>query len=86
MYNEYQTKDLGEAAALLTSGIAMLDLVWRDSKAYFVFEDPMECRRLAQEYFFGSLQLPVRFYYENVRTIKRKLYEEQPTERGGSYV
>ena len=82
MNNEYITKDLGEAAALLTANCVMKTMQWKDSKAYFVFTDARKCQKLSHQYFFENWQLPVRPFYENLRTIKRKLYAEQRVQGG----
>jgi len=82
----YSTRDLGEATALLTSGCVMTDLQWKNNRAYFIFEDVEHCKELSQQYFFGGLSQPSKFFYENLRTIKRKLYSEQNaryTPKGG---
>ena len=82
--SSYSTRDLGEATALLTSGCVMKDLQWQANKAYFVFDDAEHCKELSQQYFFGGLSLTAKFFYENLRTIKRKLYSEQNARnRGG---
>ena len=73
----YLTKDLGESAALLTGGCAIRDIQWKNSEAYFVFGERKACQQMSQKYFFGGLELPVRFFYENLRLIKRKLYSDQ---------
>lgn len=83
MNNEYITKDLGEAAALLTSKQVMLALHWKEGIAYFSFDESESCQKLAHQYFFENLELPVRNFYENLRIIKRKLYAEQNNSKGG---
>lgn len=86
MKNEYITKDLGEAAALLTSQCIMRSLQWKDNTAYFLFEDPETCQKIAHQYFFENLSLNVRNFYENLRMVKRRLYAEQNSmnnRRGG---
>jgi hypothetical protein len=75
--NEYITKDLGEAAALLTFGLVMRDMQWKDGKAYFLFLEPDKCTTTAHQYFFEGLNLNVRMFYENLKMVKRKLYNEQ---------
>lgn len=78
----YTTKDLGEASALLTSNCIMKDMQWKEGKAYFIFDNPIFCKKLSHQYFFENLKLSVRPFYENLRTIKRKLYAEQRLQGG----
>ena len=78
--NDYHTKDMGEAAALLTRGCRMRDVQWKDDTAYFIFPDRPQCEAIAKEYFYSDLQVSARTYYDNLRMIKRKLYAG---EKGG---
>ena len=91
--NNYQTKDLGEAASLLTSNCILKNIFWKDNTAYFIFDNLANCEKISQKYFFENLTLPARLYYENLKMVKRKLYTSQQTEgarvtfkvRGGEY-
>lgn len=74
MDNVYSTKDLGECVALVTSGLALKSINWKDGVAYFVFPDPARCKELSQKYFFEELALPVRKYHENLNLVKGRLY------------
>jgi hypothetical protein len=74
MYNEYITKDLGEAAALVTNGLVLKNINWKDNVAYFSFNEPDVCKETSQKYFFENLALPVRKFHENLKLIKSKLY------------
>ncbi len=82
--DEYLTRDLGEAACLLTLDHRLHGIAWKDNFAYFRFGDPTVCEQLKQQYFFGSLQLSARHFYDNLRTLKRQLYQNE--QKGGSYV
>jgi len=79
MDDEYVTSDLGEAAALITSGCVMRDMQWRQEKAYFLFNDSATCQPLGHKYFFEGLSLNCRVFYENLRNIKRKIHTGQNT-------
>jgi len=73
MNNKYTTKDLGEAAVLLTRGFTLLNTEWRGEVAYFVFENYEEAKKLAYEYNFGGIEVPAKTFHDNMILIKRKI-------------
>ena len=75
MEHEYLTRDIGEATALVATGLPMRDIQWKNDTAFFIFRDPKRCEDLAREYYFGNLTINARIFYETIRTVKRKLYE-----------
>lgn len=73
MNNKYTTKDLGEAAVLLTKGFTLETTEWRGEVAYFVFDNYEEAKRIAHEYNFGGIQVPAKVFHDNIIQIKRKI-------------
>ena len=71
MKNTYTTKDLGEAVALLSSGVKMNSIDWKERVAYFTFAG--DCESLSREYFFGNLQVNARLFNDNMRSLKSRL-------------
>jgi hypothetical protein len=82
--DEYLTRDLGESAALLTQGHRLHGIAWKDNFAYFRFGNPAVCEQVKQDYFFRGLQLDAMTFYDNLRLLKRQLYQNE--QKGGSYV
>jgi hypothetical protein len=52
---DYQTKDIGCCAALLTLAQPIKTILWKDDIAYFLFPDRGACEDLAQRYYLGQL-------------------------------
>ncbi len=72
--SEYLTKDIGEAAALLSSSVKLRGLQ-RDSNFYwFVFEDKKRCQEVANQYWFGQLLINAKSYQDALRTLKDSMY------------
>jgi len=82
--DEYLTRELGEAACLLTQGHRLHGIAWKDNFAYFRFGDPHTCEQNKHAYFFSGLQVDARSFYDNLRLLKRQLYQNE--QKGGSYV
>ncbi len=77
MQEEYLTRDLGEAAALLTKGIAMASIQRKDAIVYFVFRASKKAEQASHDYFLGELRVPARTYYDNLRNLKRRLWSQE---------
>ena len=71
--NKYTTKDLGEAAVLLTKGFTLVDTEWRGEVAYFLFDNYEEAKKVAHQYNFGGIQVPAKVFHDNIVSIKRKI-------------
>ena len=80
-HDQYNTKDIGEAAALITRGCRLADILWKDGIAFFLFDDPLAAS-IGHDYFYADLPLNARTYYDTLRMLKRKIY----TGKGGDYV
>lgn len=77
MNDAYLTKDLGEAAALITLGNNLSSISWKEGLAYFSFPKSDKIDKESKEYFFGSLFVDARTYYDNFKMLKRKIKEEK---------
>ena len=67
MNKQHITKDIGEAAALITEGIEMSAMQWKDNIAYFVFNDP-EAEKIGKSYLYGKNSF--RMFNDNLRMLK----------------
>lgn len=76
MSNEYFTKDLGEAAALLTVGIKLLRLSRDESFFWFVFEES-SCSEASNAYWSGDLMISAKMYSTNMRLLKDRLFAQR---------
>lgn len=74
MGQRHKTKDLHEAAALVTCGCRLAEIEKMGSVAWFVFEDEVGCRRLADEFYFGGLTGNLKLFSENLKTLKGRLF------------
>ncbi len=72
---QYRTKDIGEAAALLTLGIELLPLEYDSAGFYwFVFENGQYAKSVAHTYWFGNLMQNVKRYNESLSTLKDRIF------------
>lgn len=75
--DEYATKDLGEAAALVC-GFAKLLRLQKENKFYwFVFANKTLCEQLANEYWSGDLKINAKQYNESLRSLKDRLFAQR---------
>ena len=73
---DYYTKDLGEAAALLTVGAKLLRLEQASGFYWFVFQN----KNIEQEsgrYWSGELQVSAKQYNDSMRTLKDRLFAQR---------
>ena len=73
---QYKTKDLGEAAALYSSGIKLLRLDNGNNFYWFVFESN-EAQTIANSYWSGELTLKAKVYNDSLRTLKERVFANQ---------
>lgn len=72
--NEYKTKDIGEGAALVTSGRKIIDVRRDGHVCWFVFEHNDQCEEISREYFFGNLKGNLRRYNEAMSVLKNRIF------------
>lgn len=77
MNDEYITKDLGEAAALLCKSTKLLRLQGDETFYWFVFANKSKCRQIGDEYWFGTLKLNAKSYNEALRRLKDRLFAQK---------
>lgn len=70
----FSTRDLAEAAALLTLGIPLVGLKPNDKHYLFCFESADAAGKLAQEFWAGRLRVDPRTYALNLRALKDRLF------------
>ena len=72
---EYQTSDLGLAAALL-SRAARLEAINREDprRAVFVFALKPSDQTVLDDFWNGRLLVDARTYFDSIKTIKSRLY------------
>jgi hypothetical protein len=70
----YKTKDLWQAAALISLNIKLNSIVRENNICYFLFENEELAQQLSKEYFFGSLKVDAYKYQEAVAKLKREIF------------
>ena len=73
--SKYLTKDLGEAAALMASGVKFIGLKNGNGFYWFVF-DSLEVAKNADNYWSGELLVKAKNYYDSMRTLKDRIYSQ----------
>ena len=73
---EYKTKDLGEAAALVTEGIKLVALSWEENICWFEFSGA-DIKKISDMYWSGDLLVPARVYAGNLRSLKDRLFAQK---------
>jgi len=73
---EFYTKDIGEAAALLTAHIKLLRLERETNFYWFVFESK-GCEEIRAGYWSGELTVPAKLYSSNLRWLKDRLFAQR---------
>lgn len=74
MNNEYKTKDLAEASALLTKEQKLLRIEREGRICWFVFENRASCQQLSNKFFFDDLLVSARKYYESMMRLKNRIF------------
>lgn len=75
MNQEYKTKDLAEATALITTGNSLVGIE-RDGKiCFFIFANKEKCIEISNKYFFGELIVNARNFYEAMTRLKNRIFQ-----------
>lgn len=74
MKNQYRTKELSEAAALLTKGQQIVDIERQGRICWFIFNNKELCEDLANKFFFSDLSVNARDYFESVKRLKNRIF------------
>ncbi len=74
MVNEYKTRDLAEAASLITQSKKLVRLERTGSTCWFIFNDKEGCEKVSNEFFFGQLLVNARQYHEAMNLLKNRIF------------
>lgn len=72
--DEYLTKDLGEAAALLCKSAKLLRLEQEQNFFWFVFADKSLCEESSNSYWASELQVSAKTYADSLKSLKDRLF------------
>ncbi len=76
MKEQYKTKDLAEASALLSLDNPLTQIERQGNTCWFIFEDKEKCDALSNQYFFGKLMVNARDFYESMSRLKNRIFSE----------
>lgn len=71
----YKTKDLWEAAALLTNDIPLVDIKREGKICFFIFGDIDNAQKLSKSYFYGNMKINVFRYKEAIERLKSQIFK-----------
>lgn len=77
MEDDYKTKDLGEAAALIVKKQRFIRIDREGRICWFVFENKQECERLSSDFFFGELLVNARELQEAIKRLKHRIFSHE---------
>ncbi len=72
--NYYKTRDLAESAALLVCKKHLVRIDRMGKVCLFVFENKSDCEQIANDFYFGTLTINAREYYEAITRLKKKIF------------
>lgn len=72
--DEYRTKDLGEAGALIVKGKQLLKIERLGKVCWFIFQDRESCQVISKQFFFGDLQVNALNYFEALGRLKNRIF------------
>jgi len=77
MKDDYKTKDLGEAAALIVKKQRFIRIDRDGRICWFVFENLQECEMLSSDFFFGELLVNARELQEAIKRLKHRIFSHE---------
>ncbi len=77
MRNEYQVKDLYEAAYLYSIKKTLIKLERESNYFWFVFEDTLACEKKANEYWSGTAVGNIKAYADALKRLKERLFAQK---------
>jgi len=77
MEDDYKTKDLGEAAALIVKKQRFIRIDREGRICWFVFENKQECEMLSSDFFFGELLVNARELQEAIKRLKHRIFSHE---------
>lgn len=75
MNQEFKTRDLAEATALITTGNSLIEIERNGKICFFVFENKEKCNEISNKYFFGELNVNARNFYEAMTRLKNRIFQ-----------
>ncbi len=74
----YLTFDLGCSSALVSSGFELVSLDKSNpKKVQFIFHRELGIEKVADDYFADRLSLKARGFFDNIKSIKNRLYSSE---------
>lgn len=83
LWTIYKTKDLGEAASLVTAHCRLIKLEPEQGFFWFMFDDPATCRKTSDAYWNNELVVRAKDLMDSVRSLKERLFAEKSKENKG---
>ena len=77
MNDEYKTKDLGEASALISKSAKLLRLEQESNFYWFVFQDKNYCEPISNSYWSDELNVSAKTYSDAMRSLKDRLFAKR---------
>lgn len=74
---EYCTKDLSEAAAIVSKSGKLLRLEQEQDFFWFIFDDKLFCEQLSTAYWSGELQVSAKDYATAIKSLKERLFSRR---------
>jgi len=75
---EFSTKDLWVASALLTAGHKLSRIEWPDPRnAFFIFLDGEYCKATVEKYWDRTLSVIAHDFTDNMRSLKSRIFSEK---------
>lgn len=72
--DNYKTRDLGEAGALLLKDQELLTVERQGDICWFIFKDEKSCMEVSNKYFFGILTVNALEYKEILDRLKNRIF------------
>ena len=76
MKKTYSTKDLAEAAAILTIGGDLEKIERTGDICWFLFKDYQKCRDWSELYFYGDLIVNAREFDQSLKRLKQMIFNK----------
>lgn len=70
----YLTKDLYEAAFLITHNLKLLRLVKEDNYYWFVFGNKTKAEELSAQFWRKEIDVNAKIFAENIRSLKDRIF------------
>ena len=73
----YKTKDLAEASMLVVKKQKMTTIQREGRICWFIFSNKEGCEKLANEYYYGDLQVNPREFHEAMSRLKGRIFAQE---------